>query len=482
MEPIQPINPTPLPVSGAVGVLTRHKVFWLVVLAVASFHLAYLKPALSFLMVGYLFGLQELTYLKSSKTSSYLGLLLGLLVFGPQMDCLWTIFGPAAIGLWLVLAFWIRLFLVLACSVRARFDRFLAAVIIPCLWTGLEYFRSELYYLRFTWLNAGYAFSGASPWIPTKSLGVYGIGFCLMAMIGLVSLLHKKARWGTLLGITGILAVLVNLPMPALNTNPEHDFGRVQVAGIQLEFPSEREVVPRLNQLIKAHPEAQLLVLSEYTFNTLIPKEVRDWCRTNHRYLIAGGHDPVSEREYFNTAFVVGPDGEIVFRQAKSVPIQFFKDGLPATEQKIWNSPWGKIGLCICYDLSYTRVTDQLIRLGAQAIIVPTMDVIDWGRHQHELHARIAPTRAAEYGVPIFRLASSGISQQVNAHGRVLRSAPFGAEGGILAGTMVLAGPGSLPLDRLISPIATGVVLATMLSLLVLMLQKKGKIPSGQVT
>ena len=46
------------------------------------------------------------------------------------------------------------------------------------------------------------------------------------------------------------------------------------------------------------------------------------------------------------------------------------------------------------------------------------MDVADWGRHQHELHARVAPVRAAEYGIPIFRLASSGISQGVNRPGR----------------------------------------------------------------
>ena len=95
--------------------------------------------------------------------------------------------------------------------------------------------------------------------------------------------------------------------------------------------------------------------------------------------------------------------------QERAHPV--FKDGLPAPEQKVWDSPWGKIGICICYDLSYTRVTDALVRQGAQMLIVPTMDVETWGQHQHELHARIAPVRAAEYGILIFRVASSGISQ-----------------------------------------------------------------------
>ena len=78
---------------------------------------------------------------------------------------------------------------------------------------------------------------------------------------------------------------------------------------------------------------------------------------------------------FYDTAFVVGTNGEVVFKQVKSVPIQFFKDGLPAKEQTVWNSPWGKIGFCVCYDLSYTRVTDELVRQGAQLLIVPTMDV-----------------------------------------------------------------------------------------------------------
>ena len=89
---------------------------------------------------------------------------------------------------------------------------------------------------------------------------------------------------------------------------------------------------------------------------------LKQWCREHARFLVVGGKDPVGTNNYYNTAFVVGTNGEIVFQQAKCVPIQFFKDGLPAPRQEVWNSPWGKIGICICYDLSYTRVTDRLVR------------------------------------------------------------------------------------------------------------------------
>src|SRR5262249_35811107 len=149
------------------------------------------------------------------------------------------------------------------------------------------------------------------------------------------------------------------------------------------------------------------------------------------------------------------PTGEIVFRQGKKVPIQFFKDGLPAAEQKLWNSPWGNIGICICYDLSYSRVTDRLVEEGAQALIVPTMDIVDWGKRQHELHARVAPVRAAEYGIPVFRVASSGISQLIESGGRTRASAPCPGEGAMLAGVLEMPDRGHLPFDRWLAPSAT---------------------------
>src|SRR6266545_7003787 len=240
--------------------------------------------------------------------------------------------------------------------------------------------------------------------------------------------------------------------------------GRVlQVAGVQMEFPLPLEVPAALDRLLARHPEADLLVLSEYTFDGPIPERVKTWCRQHNKYLIAGGKDFISSAEFYNTAFVVGPDGDIVFRQVKSVPIQFFKDGRPATERKLWNSPWGKIGLCVCYDLSYRRVTDELIRQGAQAIIAPTMDVANWGEYQHRLHARVGPVRAAEYQVPVFRVCSSGISQLIARSGRILASRPFPGEQAMIAGSLELAREGRLPLDRWLAPVSALVTAALIL-------------------
>ena len=159
-----------------------------------------------------------------------------------------------------------------------------------------------------------------------------------------------------------------------------------------------------------------------------------------------------------NTAFVIDPTGTVVFTQGKCVPIQFFADGKPAQEQRLWDSPWGKVGICICYDLSYTRVVDELIRQGADLLIVPTMDVTAWGAQQHELHTRIAIARALEYHVPIVRVGSSGISQIVAASGAEVARGHFPGQGETVAANMnTLHGlPPHLPVDRMLAPICVG--------------------------
>jgi predicted amidohydrolase len=227
-----------------------------------------------------------------------------------------------------------------------------------------------------------------------------------------------------------------------------------------MEFPTESEVISNLGNLVKDFPTAQLLVLSEYTLEGPVPAKLKEWCRENGKYLIVGGKDPTPDNTYYDTAFVIGPTGKVVFKQAKSVPLQFFDDGLPAEAQRVWDSPWGKIGICICYDLSYTRVTDGLIRLGAQALIVPTMDMERWGRHEHELHRRVALARAAEYGVPIFRVGSSGISQSVNCFGGEDSTAPFPGEGATIAAKLGIGPAGRLPLDRALAPLSVVITAA----------------------
>ncbi|HXF11194.1 MAG TPA: nitrilase-related carbon-nitrogen hydrolase, partial [Desulfuromonadaceae bacterium] len=398
------------------------------------------------------------------KRAFYFGLSTGFLCAAPQLFFFWSIFGPLAIVLWLVWAFWIGLFAAIACGGIRRWGKSKAIWLIPILWTGIEYFRSELYYLKFSWLNVGYALPALNAFASIH-LGMYGLGFSIFVLIALLSL-KIKLRPTELLAIFFIGFIALAMFLPAFSGPPPP---KVSVAGVQLEFPSQGVLPKILDGALAKNTNADIFVLSEYALEGGVPDSLKDWCRTNSRYLVVGGKDIVTNHIYYNTAFVVGTNGDIVFKQAKSVPIQFFDDGLPAAKQELWNSPWGKIGICICYDLSYTRVTDELVRQGAQLLIVPTMDVSEWGRHEHELHARVAPTRATEYGVPIFRLASSGISQAVNRRGGAVASIPFEKQDEVLAATLQMPrSHGVLPLDRRLAPLCTGISAIILITLMAL--------------
>jgi len=448
------------------------KSFLWLTLAVMCFHFAYTSlkfPVAGLLIFGYAYGLVRLTDQPTVRRAFYFGLATGFLCYAPQLLFFWNIFGPAAIVLWLILAFWIGLFAAIVCGSIRRWGKVKAAWLIPIVWTGIEYFRSELYYLKFSWLNIGCALPPQMSGSGMYYVGMYAVGFCMFGVFP-VLVYWRLLKLSILQKIIVFLNVFIiaALFLPGCAGGRSPGVQRLSIVGIQMEFPPQKVLPKLLDQAFAKNTNAPIFVLSEYTLDGPVPDSLKDWCREHSRYLVIGGEDPVGTNNYYNTAFVVGTNGDIVFKQVKSVPIQFFKDGLPAPEQKVWDSPWGKIGICVCYDLSYTRVTDELVRQGAQLLIVPTMDVAEWGKHEHELHSRVAPVRAAEYGIPIFRVASSGISQAVTGGGQVVQQTSIPGSGEIFSAQLRLPMRGSLPLDRYLAPLCvalTGIVTTVLLFL-----------------
>ena len=493
--------------------------------AVASFHLAFLIPALGWLVLGYLGGLWELRRLPTPRQAFYTGAAIGLGVYVPQMSFLWSIFHGAALPLWAILALFHGAFLLMLNRVESRWGGRAAAWLMPVLWCGLEYLRSEVWWLRFAWFTAGSCWPVAIDPKALQRLGVYGLGFVLSGIaaqgLGWLRETDPRRRRSHALGLAAGGAVLLGAALwPPHRPDGPAD-RRLPVAGLQLEFPSLPDVLDGLDRLVRAHPEAELIMLSEYTLEGPPPKALTSWCRRNRKWLVVGGKQPIetavpatpptgtalpgsgsdtpaatpslrsapslpsqrsgpAKERFHNTAFVLGPDGEIAFRQVKSRPIQFFDDGEPAPSQAVWESPWGRLGIAICYDASYRQVMDGLIRKGAVGLLIPTMDVEHWGAHEHDLNARMARIRAAEYGVPIFRVASSGISQVIDPTGKETATAPFPGQGDLLAGTLVLhpAG-GTVPPDDLLAPACLWATGAALLALLVDRRRRSPRAPRG---
>ncbi len=401
---------------------------------------------------------------RSPRHAFYTGLVAGLAIYIPHLLFFWSIFKFAAIALWLVAGWPIAAFVLLLYLMRKNWGAVHAAWLTPIVWTGIEYFRSECYYLKFAWLLPGQA-AAFLPGVRFERLGVYGLGFLYIAAATMLVFGSKRVRFAGV-AFSILLALMMYLPAPVRSTEPIS----LHVAGVQLEEPDEQQVANALDRLAVAHPEAQILVLSEYSFLGPVPQSVREVVRKHQRCLVAGGMKLLPGDKFFDTAFVVGPDGRDIFEQAKSVPVQLMDDGLPAPDRHVWNSPWGKIGIGVCYDISYARVMDDFVRQGAQGIIVPTMDPVKWREYERRiLHGRLAPVRAAEYGIPIFGVWSSGVSQLVDRHGQIIATANYPGQGQMIAGPFDLQDRGSIPPDR---PLAIGSMAATALLILFLIYRK----------
>ncbi|MEG0855470.1 MAG: carbon-nitrogen hydrolase family protein [Terrisporobacter sp.] len=114
----------------------------------------------------------------------------------------------------------------------------------------------------------------------------------------------------------------------------------------------------------------------EYTFNFLsnIAKE-------NNIYLVAGSIPEEDNGKIYNTAYIFDRSGNKIAKHRKihlfDIDIknkQKFKESDTLTGGNnitIFDTEFGKIGLCICYDFRFPELTRLMVDKGAKAVIVP---------------------------------------------------------------------------------------------------------------
>jgi apolipoprotein N-acyltransferase len=449
------------------------------------FHLAMAFPGPQAILLiggGWIPALLTLRLANTARQAFYPGVLAGFSVFVPYTLFFWQLFPWVAVVLWALLALWHGIFAAALRGVHRRYGNGWGLIAAPFLWTGLEYLRAEVWPLRFTWLTLGSAAGHAPAVWPV--MGVYGWSFLGVAIgAALIGPVLNPGKLGSRLFALAALGFLAISPYLSHRPAPPPAHRHVKIAGLQLEFPSTPEVIGALGESLETHPDTELFVLSEYTFTGEVPESIRQWCQRHRRWMVVGGRAPAvteptpttwsllahgtfkTTQDFRNTVYVVDTNGAVVFTQAKSQPIQFLDDGLPASKQTLWESPWGRIGIAICYDASYRRVMDRLVALGAEALILPAMDVVEWGATEHRMNALQSELRALEYRIPIVRVASSGISQYLPVDATGLKT-PIGAGNILFCDLLIPDSPKTyIPWDRYGAPSCSVLACLIILSL-----------------
>lgn len=144
----------------------------------------------------------------------------------------------------------------------------------------------------------------------------------------------------------------------------------------------------------------------------------RDIARQEGIYLAIGLNviGPNSGSEGENRLMILDPRGEVVVNQLKygcTAPNMY------DFEIQTVDTPYGRLAGVLCCDLDYPYVIRQVSQEGVDILLDPSFEPT---AENIVAHSQMAPFRAIENGVSIFRPTSQGISLAIDPYGRILGS------------------------------------------------------------
>ena len=115
-------------------------------------------------------------------------------------------------------------------------------------------------------------------------------------------------------------------------------------------------------------------------------------------YLIAGSLPELEGHRVYNTSFVYAPDGTCIARHRKihlfDIDVeggQRFRESdtlSPGNDVTLFDTPWGRMGLCICFDLRFEELCRVMALEGARVLLAPAAFNMTTGPAHWELLLR----------------------------------------------------------------------------------------------
>ena len=346
-------------------------------------------------------------------------------------------------------------------------------LVLPAAWVAAEYLRGIAPFGGFPWALLGYSAHANGPVRELAALGgVYGLSF----LMALFAALTARQRWrpalavlvvahgtGFLLGVSGMRS--------AAGAESVHRVGIVQGNISQ----SLKWDPAHADESFDAHLETSRLAAAAAPIDLIVWPEAAATVPLTGRYraalsqlaretgatlLIGGlaieaafpGAREISDYRFFNSVYVVNPDGEFVDRYDKSQLVPFgeylpmrpllglFVDAIasgraglaeitpgpgPRTVEAEGYGPDHALTALICYEVIYPSLVRRAVQRGARVLVNVTNDAWYGRTSGPDQFAAIAAMRSAEHGLPMIRAANTGVSAIVAAGGQVLERTPL---------------------------------------------------------
>lgn len=269
--------------------------------------------------------------------------------------------------------------------------------------------------------------------------GIWGVSFLIwLTNAALADALLLRRAFTPSLGLTLVLAG-VFLMAPRFVPSPAPGMP-LRVAAIQSYSGAEGAVYappgtpptePGDTEALSrtaATEGAQLLVWPELgaAFSPEMPNDSAAVLARDQKVQIVVGYPESGSPKGYNCAALLDTDGRVRGIHRKNYPfLGERKDTHAGKVATAFDTSLGRIGIAICFDTCYPEFSRRLVRSGAQLIAMPNYDPVSLRGLVHRLHGAVLPFRAVENRVPIVRCDSNGMSQVIDAGGRVLAQGPL---------------------------------------------------------
>jgi len=346
------------------------------------------------------------------------------------------------------------------------------ALSAPVLWTSLEFIRNYLF-TGFPWENLGYSQYLNLPLIQmSEYTGVYGVSFIVMlANASIYSLLEgilkegrsiKFKKWvGAVLTACLILGICVfgHRRLSEVR-NSSNSAPRLKVGLVQGNIDQDRKWNPAFQEeTMNIYIGLTRSLASEKPGLIIWPETaVPFYFQSDHRYRpqvfsisrelnsfvlvgsVAYGFVR-SELDYFNSAYLISPEGKEMGRYDKIHMVPFGEylpfpfsilysfvgkvigavgDFTPGEKSSVFLIPQGGFGVLICYEIIFPELSRRLAYDGANLLVTITNDAWFGRTSAPYQHISMATFRAVENRRFIARAANTGISGFVDMTGKIV--------------------------------------------------------------
>lgn len=354
------------------------------------------------------------------------------------LDWMRNIFSWKAWLFYAIFSFWPSIHAIALRNIWAKAKSFsfsftsiwISGFLVAALYTGLEYFRCEVWFLNCPWLAIGYGQN--SNLALYQSIDIFGVfSMTFLAILFNFSLLALIcARRISLLVFSIFLILTLTFYGESKIKKP---FSQKSLKAMLVQ--DESYSFDRLLNMSKNIKDEEIIVWPENSFflkegeylSKYTSKILESFKGKKIGILVPIGvkkeKDGKIERENFAVFINTSSSEKQIYK--KMHPVPFIESGLengPEPEPIEYNSK--KIGIQICYDLNFENGSRIVAKKGAQIILAPTNDPIEWTSKQQKQHADMSSARAIENGLWILRPATSGISQVIDKYGFIHSQIP----------------------------------------------------------